>query len=122
MSAVLSSLERKSPAASFKFVPEMDGGLSSPAWCDRGRTNPLIQLCSREGLCLITMKKDRRVKGKWVPCRIKASNGHKKCMQVNIIYTLLLYSRLQGSCCLPKTLQGNQEENRVSISLELVSR
>ena len=31
MSAVPFSLERKSPVASLKFVPEIDGNLSSPA-------------------------------------------------------------------------------------------
>lgn len=42
MSAVPFSLERKSPVASLKFVPEIDGNLSSPAWCYRGPTNPFI--------------------------------------------------------------------------------
>lgn len=42
MSAVPFGMERKSPVASLKFVPEIDGDLSSPAWCDRGPTNPFI--------------------------------------------------------------------------------
>lgn len=42
MSTVPFSMERKSPVASLKFVPEIGMDLSSPAWCDRGPTNPFI--------------------------------------------------------------------------------
>lgn len=42
VSAVPFSMERKSPVASLKFAPEIDGDLSSPARYDRGPTNPFI--------------------------------------------------------------------------------
>lgn len=42
LSAVPFSMERKSPVASLKFVPEIDGNLPSPALCNRGQTIPFI--------------------------------------------------------------------------------
>ena len=104
MSSVPFSRERKSPVASLKFVPEIDRDLSSPDVIETQRIL-LSQLCWWECLCLIMMKKDPPVKGKWVPHRIGGSKWPLKMYaDKHHLYGIALQQIIEFMSCAMDTM------------------
>lgn len=121
MSAVPFSKERKSPVASLKFVPEIDRILSSPAWCDRGPTNPFISaVMVREPLFNLDEKRSpgKREMGSLQNRNLQMAIKNT-CRQTSFIqYCFIADYRAHVVC---HRLHGGIRRKTVSISLEVLS-